>query len=204
MMLYSERPDVLKQAIERYKSTPIEKLDAELRSLIIGTMIRHGDDKNVFDALLELHQKTSSADLQQDIASGLTSTKNIDEIQRLLELLKDDKVVRPQDSLHWFIWLIRNRDGRAPAWKWLRENWTWVEKTYGGDKSYDYFPRFAGNTLMTRQELDEYKTFFTPMLSNPSLERVITIGISDIQGRIELLERDTEAVRNAFNKLELS
>jgi aminopeptidase N len=201
MMIYGEDEDAIKQAISLYKTTPLEKLDAELRALIIGTMVRHGDDQTIINTLIDYYKTTSSGDLQQDISSGLTSTRSLEGINELLELTKDEKVIRPQDSIRWFAWLIRNRDGRTLTWKWLRENWPWVEKTFAGDKSYDYFPRYAASALVTRQELDEYRAFFTPMLTNPSLERVITIGMSEIEGRIELIERDSAAVRESLNKL---
>ena len=81
------------------------------------------------------------------------------------------------------------------AWQWLQENWTWVSETFGGDKSYDEFVRYAAGALLTRQELEEYKSFFTPMLSQPSLTRVIEMGIREIAGRVELIERDYDQVK---------
>jgi aminopeptidase N len=201
MMIYSEDAAVLDTAKNLYNSTSLEQLDPELRALIIGTAVRYSDDQHLITTLLEKYQATASSDLRQDIASGLTSTRDVATIKRLLELIPDASVVRPQDAGHWFIWLIRNRDGRVTAWQWMRDNWAWIEKTFGGDKSYDDYPRFAASALMTRQQLNEYKEFFTPLMDIPALTRVITIGMSEIEGRVELLERDTTAVREALAKL---
>lgn len=200
-MLYSENPAVIAEAIRRYETTPLNKLDPELRSLILGAMVRHSNSPTIIDDLLELHSKSNSADLQQDIVSALTSSKNPAVLARLLDLIKDETVVRRQDVFRWFVGVIRNRDGRELAWQWVRDNWNWVVATFKGDKSYDDFPRYSALGLVTRQQLEEYKAFFAPMQSEPSLNRVITMGMSEIEGRVELIERDSEKVRAALRHL---
>jgi aminopeptidase N len=80
----------------------------------------------------------------------------------------------------------------------VRDNWQWIEQTFAGDKSYDDYPRASASALITRQQLEEYVNFFTPLKNVPSLTRVITMGVSEIEGRVELLERDGDAVRRAL------
>lgn len=200
MMLYGENPAVIETAVAMYRTTPLEAIDPELRPLIISAAVRHGDDDNIFDTLLATHKATTSAELQQDIAAGLTSTKDTTRIIQILELLKDESVVRPQDAARWFVWTIRGREGRDLAWQWLQQNWDWIVKTFGGDKSYDDFPRYAASSLMTRQQLDEFRAFFTPMQQEPALARVITVGMSEIEARVELIERDSVGVRSALSQ----
>jgi aminopeptidase N len=200
LMLYGETQPVIDTALAIYRDTPLDKLNPELRSLILSAAVRHGDD-NIFDDLLAAHKASQSAELQQDIAAGLTSTKKPERIAQLLTLFKDESVVRPQDTARWFVWTLRNRDGRTPTWQWLQQNWDWIVKTFSGDKSYDDFPRYAANCLVTREQLNEYRTFFAPMQQEPALARVITVGISEIEGRVELIERDSAAVRAALAKL---
>lgn len=200
-MLYGEDEAAIKTALELYRSMPLQDLSPELRSLIIGTAVRHGDDETIYDTLIEEYKKTSSGDLQQDIASGLTSSKDSRKLAELLTLILDEKTVRSQDVARWFVWTIRNRYGRDIAWQWVRDNWAWIKKTFGGDKSYDDYPRYSALGLVTRQQLEEYKAFFTPMQDEPALKRVIAMGISEIEGRVELIERDSAAVREALNKL---
>jgi aminopeptidase N len=199
MMLYSERKDIVDKALEYYKDTPLEKLDPELRPLIVGTAVRQDTSGKLVDELLKKYTSTTLSELQQDIASAITSTKNPSIIERLLATIPDTKVIRTQDSIRWYVWLQRNRYGRTVAWQWIRDNWkSWVEKTFDGDKSYDVFPSYIANSLMTSAQLKEYKTFFTPLLTVPSLKRNIEIGIGELQGRVELIERDEKAVQKAL------
>jgi aminopeptidase N len=198
LMIYAEDEETVQTAVELFNSINLTKLDPELRSLIISAKVRHDSSKELIDTLINEYKSTNSPDLQQDIGSALSCTKDPSVVSKLLEITKDASIVRPQDAIFWFVSLLRGSDSREAAWKWLRDNWKWVEETYGSDKSYDYFPRYAGSCLVTKQQLNEYREFFTPMLSEPSLNRVITMGISEIEGRVELLMRDTDAVRQAL------
>jgi aminopeptidase N len=200
-MLYSEDPHVIEEAVQRYTNTPLSELNPELRSLIIGAAVRHSGSPDLINSLLQAHRATTSADLQIDIVSGLTSSKDPSVLTNLLALIQDEATVRPQDAIRWYVGILRNRYGRDAAWKWLRDNWTWVEKTFSGDKSYDDFPRYAASGLITRQQLDEYREFFEPLKSNPALTRVIAMGTSELEGRVELIERDSNAVRAALREL---
>lgn len=83
-------------------------------------------------------------------------------------------------------------------WQWVRDNWEWIIETFKGDMHFDSFPRYIASSLMTTNELEEYKTFFTPMLDKISLKRNIEIGIGELVGRVELIERDGPVVRKAL------
>lgn len=201
LMIYGEDKDTIAKALELYHDTPLDKLDPELRSLIIACVVRHGNDDTIVTKLLEQYKTSQFADLQQDIAAALTSTRDKAVVIRLLDCIKDETVVRAQDVGHWFVWLIRNRYGRTLTWNWLRDNWSWIEKTFSSDKSYDSYPRFVASALVSQAQLDEYKVFFTPKQDIPALKRVISMGISEIEGRVALIERDKSAVCEALDKL---
>lgn len=201
MMLYGEDKGAIDMAIELFRSSSPEELDPEIRPLIIGSVIRFGDEDTLFDKLIQRYKTTSSAHLRQDIGSGLAWTRDRAKVEQLLALLTDSSVIRPQDVIYWFRNLIQSRYGREATWKWLRDNWAWVEKTFGGDKMYEYFPRICGNVLRTDQHLKEYREFFTPMLDEPSLNRSITMGIREIEGRADRIKQDAPGVRDALAKL---
>lgn len=201
MVIYAENPDAIAKAKELFESHKLIDIDPELRTLIISTVVRHDLLPGIVTKLMDEYKTTSSAELQQDIAYGVTSTKDATIIDSLLGQLTDGSIVRSQDVARWFVYLIRGRESRVQAWQWVRDNWTWIEQTFAGDKSFDDYPRYAASGLSTRAQLDEYKTFFNPLMDIPALKRVIAIGIGEIEGRVELIERDSEAVRSALRKL---
>ena len=197
-MLYSERDDVLKKVQELYVSSPIEKLDPELRGGIMAANVRNATDQKIIDDLLKAHKATSNSQLQEDIASALTSTKNSEVIDRLIGLFKDQTVIRMQDFPRWYVWIMRNRYGRDKVWKWTIDNWDWLLEKFKGDMHFDMIPRYIASSLVTNEQLKAYINFFTPLKTEPALKRNIEIGISELTGRVELLERDGDAVRKAL------
>lgn len=194
LMMYSEDKEVLNEAKTRFDNNKLEDLPTEIRALIISTNVRHFETPEMIENLFATYKNTPSNDLQNDIAIGLTSTKNPETAEKILANIKDSNIIRPQDASRWFVYLIRTRENRQIAWNWLKENWAWVEDTFGEDKSYDDFIRYAATALLTTDELNDFRQFFEPMENIPALTRTIKLGITEISARVELIERDKEAV----------
>lgn len=198
LMMYSEDKEVLNEAKTRFDNNKLEDLPTEIRALIISANVRHFETPEMIENLFATYKNTPSNDLQNDIAIGLTSTKNPETAEKILANIKDSNIIRPQDASRWFVYLIRTRENRQIAWNWLKENWAWVEDTFGEDKSYDDFIRYAATALLTTDELDDFRQFFEPMMDIPALARTIKLGITEISARVELIKRDKEAVISAL------
>lgn len=200
LTLYGEVPEALATAREIYDSTPLEEIDSELRPLIISSVVRYGD-ASVVDTLIDIYRKSSSPELKQDINIGVTSTRIPAKISELLDSLKDSDTIRPQDVFRWFVYLVRGRESRDLTWQWTRDNWQWIVDTFGGDKNYEDFPRYVASGLKTPKQLSEYREFFGPLKDEAALTRAITVGITEIEDRVELIQRDTTAVTTALKAL---
>ena len=198
LMIYSEDKEVLNEAKTRFDNNKLEDLPTEIRALIISANVRHFETPEMIENLFAAYKNTPSNDLQNDIAIGLTSTKNPETAEKILANIKDSNIIRPQDASRWFVYLIRTRESRQIAWNWLKENWAWVEDTFGEDKSYDDFIRYAATALLTPNELDDFRQFFEPMENIPALARTIKLGITEISARAELIERDKADVLSAL------
>ena len=198
LMMYSEDKDVLNEAKTRFDNNKLEDLPTEIRALIISANVRHFETTEMIDNLFAAYKNTPSNDLQNDIAIGLTSTKNPETAEKILANIKDSNIIRPQDASRWFVYLIRTRESRQIAWNWLKENWAWVEEKFGDDKSYDDFIRYAATALLTTDELDDFRQFFEPMENIPALTRTIKLGITEIKARTELIEQDKADVLSAL------
>ena len=201
LMIYSEDEEVLNEAKTRFGNNKLEDLPTEIRALIISANVRHFETPEMIENLFAAYKDTPSNDLQNDIAIGLTSTKNPETAEKILANIKDSNIIRPQDASRWFVYLIRTRESRQIAWNWLKENWAWVEDTFGEDKSYDDFIRYAATALLTPNELDDFRQFFEPMENIPALARTIKLGITEISARVELIERDKADVLSALQTI---
>ena len=201
LIMYSEDKEVLNEAKTRFDNNKLEDLPTEIRALIISANVRHFETPEMIDNLFTAYKNTPSNDLQNDIAIGLTSTKNPETAEKILANIKDSNIIRPQDASRWFVYLIRMRENRQIAWNWLKENWAWVEEKFGEDKSYDDFIRYAATALLTPNELDDFQQFFEPMENIPALARTIKLGITEISARVELIERDKADVLSALQTI---
>ena len=215
LALYAEIPHATKRASHLFATTSPSALDPELRTAIMAHAVRttppttdtktstanepvEGVSDNIISSLLALYQQTNNSELRDDIAAALTLTKDTATIKRLAQLLKDTRFIRMQDFSHWFVWLLRNRHGRDDMWQWTRDNWGWIRDTFRGDSHYDMFPRYIASALVTREQLREFKAFFSAYESEIALARNITIGYTELDGTVALIESDGPIVRAAL------
>ncbi|MGH7218051.1 MAG: M1 family metallopeptidase [Candidatus Microsaccharimonas sp.] len=198
LSLYAELPASLTEAKNRYLAGPIATLDSELRVAIMANAVRREIGDSVIEKLLAAYVKETNSELRDDIAAALTSTRDEKTIAKLAGLMQDAKFVRLQDFTHWFVWLLRNRFGRAYMWQWAQDNWGWMVKTFKGDSSYDMLPRYIAASLVTAQQEQEFKTFFAPLENEVALARNIKIGYTELEGIVRLLENDGPKVREVL------
>jgi aminopeptidase N len=186
---------VIEEGLRRFASfTQPSDLSASTRAIVYFCGARYGSEDD-FNKLLDLYKTIQNADEKDEIASGLTSVKTEDRYNTLLDLLKTD-VIRRQDLMHWYAWLLRNRYSRAAAWKWLQTNWDWLEQEFSSDKSYGYFARFCGGVFSKQSELDAFNDFFEPKKSIIALSRDITLASQEIASRVSWRNRNEKTVAN--------
>lgn len=199
--LYAEVPELIAEATTRfaaYKETSAA-LPAELRGLIMCIPVKNGDDAAI-DFLVAQHDSTQNSDLKSDISDALCATREPKQAAKLLERLKDSKLIKPQDADRWLVYLLRNRYTRATAWQWMVDNWSWLQETYEHDKSYDYLPRYAASCVNTPEYAAKFHELFDSKLDQPLLTRNITLGAEEIATRVAWLTRDLKAVQDFFKK----
>ncbi len=201
LTLYGKDVEAIAKANELYAEKATVELDTELRTSILANAVKQATDSTVVDTLLEEYVKTSHSELRDDIAAALTSTDKTSDIERFSALIKDTKIVRTQDFTHWLAWLIRNRYGRDTMWQWVRNEWEWLDKTFSNDSHYDMLPRYIASDLVNETQLQQYKDFFAPLSEKAALKRNIQLGITELEGRIEIIKRDAPGVQKALLEL---
>lgn len=196
---YAEEAAIIKEALARFASYQAGKHTTpnELRSIIFTVPVKE-KTPGVFEYLIDLHDGTTNSDLKSDIMAALTATKDNSEAETLLGRLKDAALVKPQDADYWLIYLLRNRYTRNLAWEWMVANWPWIVETYGHDKSYDNFPRYAAAVCNTPEWAKKYTNFFKPLEEQLALRRNIQIGTAEIDTRVKWLQRDLAGVQAFF------
>ena len=187
---YAETPENL-QALAKMYDKDYNKLDSEIREDIIDAKLYM--EPEIIDEYIAEYQKIADPELKFELLFAGTVAKNEKVLDKMLKLLSEPEIVKPQDQTHLFIYLYRNPKSREKVYKWLIKNWEYVKKL-AGDKSLDSYPRYMANVIRTEKEYREWQDFFKPMSNDPALARAIKIGENEIKARLKLIVADQKDV----------
>jgi aminopeptidase N len=162
------------------------------RSIVYSSVIRHSNDQKTYDKLISMHRQTDSSEERLNITAGVTSSKNPEVIENVLDYIINGDV-RLQDAPYWIAYSLANKHSKKPAWHWLKTNWQWLIKNLGEDLSFYRMPLYVARSFKSREELEEYIEFFKPLIT-PAMERSYNQGLELIDYQIKWRERDFESV----------
>lgn len=196
---YAESEPVLRRLANLYTGS-ISSLDPELRNHILAAKL-YFDEDEVFDSWLKQYRTEHDPEIKSDILYTLAGfAKHPGHLDRLIELLHEPEVVRPQDHIFLFIYLLRNYHTRERVLGWLIQNWVYVLKMTG-DKSIEDYVRYVAGLIRTPEEAEKFYAFFNPKSDDPILARSIKIAHAEIDARLRLIEHDTPAVERKLREL---
>ncbi|MBR0460424.1 M1 family metallopeptidase [Candidatus Saccharibacteria bacterium] len=197
--LYTEDPDITNHLAKLYQPN-LSQIDPELRPDIISAKLRLSEagettDTDLFDCLLTQYRTTPDPNIKADLLDALTDARNPKHLDTLISLLSKPDIIRPQDHLHFYIYLRSNHRSHHQAFAWLRDHWDYVRQLTG-DKSLEDYPRYTSRGIRTREEADQYHAFFDPLSEDPALKRAIAVATDEIKARLALIAQDAPAVHN--------
>lgn len=199
LAIYAEDQGVLEKFDALYNADAA-KIDPELRTLVLASSMKL-HEQEIFDSLLDQYQKTSDPELRSDLLYVLAShAEQSDHIDTLVGLLKQPKIVRPQDHLYLYIYLLRNHYARELALKWLTKNWDYII-TMTGEKTIADYVCYTGHTLSLATEAKIFYDFFETKQNDPILARDFKMARIEIDSRLKLIEHDTPAVTEKLAEL---
>lgn len=196
---YCEYQPVLRRLADLYQDD-LSQLSPELRSHIMLAKLFF-DEQEVFPTWLEKYSAETNPEIKADLLCILAShTREPEYLAQLIGLLDQPQIVRPQDHIFLYIYLLRNYRTREQVLDWLLEHWSYVEQLTG-DKSIEDYPRYAAALIRTPAEADKFYAFFDPKASDPVLRRTITVAHVEIDSRLQLIADDTNGVQDKLKQL---
>ncbi|UQS82508.1 M1 family metallopeptidase [Bombilactobacillus folatiphilus] len=201
--LYGQNADIIEQGhqIVQQNMAHLGALPAATRALLLANEVQNYNSSALMARLLDLYQTASDGSLKQDLAYAVTKTTQKVQIERLIQLFQNSKVIKPQDLRTWYNYLLKNSDGQQLAWDWLRTNWLWLAEKLGGDMEFTTYITVTANAFATDARLKEFEEFFTPKVEIPGLGREIKMDIQAIQARVQLVSAEQTAVQTTIKKL---
>ena len=196
---YSEAEPTLQHLANLY--TPnLERLNSNLRGHIMAAKL-YFDEAEVFSVWLERYKTEPDPELREDILFTLTAlSRQPEHLTKLMQLLDQPDIVRPQDHLYLYVYLLRNHRTRERALDWLLGNWDYIVKLTG-DKSIEDYPRYTAGVLRTADEAKKFYDFFDQKLDDPVLGRTIKVAHTEIDARLKLIASDAPGVEQKLKEL---
>lgn len=196
---YAEEESVLRHLVNFYTGD-IAALEPELRNHILAAKLYFAEAE-VFDLWLEQYRTEPNPEIKSDILYTLASlAKEPEHLDRLIRLLDEPEIVRPQDHIFLYIYLLRNYRTRARALDWLIQRWDYVMKL-SGEKSIEDYVSYTAGLIRTADEAEKFYAFFDTKANDPILSRSIKIAHTDIDARLRLIAHDTPSVEQKLREL---
>ena len=194
---YAEDKESLEKLASMYTSD-YTKLDIEIRADILDAKLYL--EPEFIDEYIEAYKALADPEVKFDLMVAMTLTRDKAALLKVMKLLDQPEVVKPQDQFYLFIYLYRNPVVKELVFEWLTSHWDYVKKI-SGDKSLDNYPRYMAGSVKTREEYDKYCDFFDPLTSMPALTRAIEMGKNEILARLELINSDKDAVVEELDRI---
>jgi aminopeptidase N len=200
-MAYAEVPEAVDRALALFAKAkqPEDIKMPELRGIVYSVAVREGG-KPAFDKLLDWYKTTQSADERITLVAGMSSLRDPALANEAIKLWTT-RTIKPQDIAYWFIYFMRCRYARPAAWQWMVENWDWITEQFKNSHDYADFPKYSAGAMSTRDELEQYKTFFEPKLNEQDIAMVVRQGMEEIEVRVLWRERDLDAIAKTLKAM---
>jgi aminopeptidase N len=195
MMISADNKAVLDEADKRYKQAKsIDDIPAETRGLILSVQVRENGEPFALGLLKEY--KHATPEVQMDITSALSSTRDKKVAKTIIDIALSDDFVKPQDIHRWIALFVRNLHVNKIMWDFAFKNWDWIVKKIGASKSFDYVPLYFSSGISTNSGREKFEKLFGPHAENKMLEQNIKISRVDIESKIAWRARDEQKIKD--------
>lgn len=155
--------ECLAQAEEKFKSWIIninQPLSQDLRSIVYKYGAVNSNEAT-WEKLLQVYEAETDASEKLKLINGLANTKDVNLLKRLLDLAKNETVVRGQDYFTVLSYIAANPIGTDLVWNFVRQNWEYlVDRFTLNDRYLGSMISTISKTFSTETKLVEMEQFF--------------------------------------------
>lgn len=177
----------------------LSTIDADMRGNILMAKMAT-DEATVFPLFLQKYQNEVDPELRDDLLCAIAAAKSDQHITTVIHLLEQPEIVRPQDHLFLYIYILRNAKARERGLDWFYHHWDLV-KTLAGDKSVEDYPRCMAGYINTEAEAQQFNDFFRPYEDSPILKRALAMAKVGIQSKLSLMAKQSASVQAKLQEL---
>ena len=200
LVSYSDDLEIIEFSKQEF-TKDLSKISNDIRASIIANNVKHNYSNQMFNKLFNQYAIEQNQDLKYDLLAGLSAVKNPDGIDIIIKNLLNKKLIKPQDLLHWYIYMLRNKYSKQQTWNWLENNFTKLTEIYSENKEYSDFARYSAPSLKTENELQKFNSLFDNYKNDFAMKRTLEIAQVSIKNNIELFSSNIEKIQNKLNSI---
>ncbi len=110
-------------------------------------------------------------------------------------------MIKPQDLVIWYIYLLRNRQQKDQAWQWLKANFSRIREMFSENKDYADFVNLTGAVFYTDEDKEQFIEIFSPYKDDLAMKRIYQIGLNSISDKNSLHKKQSQLVRDKIDGL---
>ncbi|CDP08301.1 unnamed protein product [Coffea canephora] len=157
------------------RDTPVLPPDLR-RAVYVAVMQKvNKSNRSCYDSLLRVYRESDLSQEKTRILGSLGSCQDPEVILEILNFLLSSEV-RSQDVVHG---LGVSREGREIAWKWLKDNWDQIVKTYGAGFLVTRFISAVVSPFSSCEKAAEVEEFFASRMK-PFIARTLKQSIERV------------------------
>jgi len=193
-----EHPETIKEALQRFENYKKDTANVhpDIRSIVFNISAKNGN-RDTYNAMWELEQSSSLQEEKVRLHGALSSFKNPDLLQETLQQSLGERI-RTQDTIRLIVSVASSNVGRPLAWKFVKENWTEIDRRYG-DGGFGLMRLVSlVSGFKTQQELEDVEKFFTDN-PTPAAGRTIKQALERVKLNLTWIDKYTSEIEKFLN-----
>ena len=178
-----------RRRFDAYLGNPSD-LPADLRAVTFSMAAQRGD-QDLYDVMWDLEKAATLHEEKMRFLNALASFEDQDLLQTTLDRSLDDDHVRSQDTIRVMVQVASNRQGRKPAWEFLKDNWDEFDRRYG-EGGFAIMRLVGIASLFTTEEKKQEITEFFNDHPVPAAERTISQALERMSNNIAWLAKNRD------------
>ncbi|KAK9213161.1 hypothetical protein WN943_002548 [Citrus x changshan-huyou] len=185
--------ETLNEASKRFhafladRTTPLLPPDIRKAAYVAVMQKVSASDRSGYESLLRVYRETDLSQEKTRILSSLASCPDVNIVLEVLNFLLSSEV-RSQDAVYG---LAVSIEGRETAWKWLKDNWDHISKTWGSGFLITRFISSIVSPFASYEKVREVEEFFSSRCK-PYIARTLRQSIE----RVQINAKWVESIRN--------
>ncbi|MBQ6394667.1 M1 family metallopeptidase [Candidatus Saccharibacteria bacterium] len=196
LALYAEDQEVISNLAKQY-NPDLTKINPDTRYAVLASNLK-ATAEEVFDEYVTAYRRAADPDIKSDLLAALTNAREAKNVRKLLKLLENQQVVRPQDHIYLFAELLGNYKTREKTYDWFYKHWDYIQEMNGEKTMSDYI-RIAAARIRDMASATRFMEFVDPLAANPAFTRSIEVAKTDILARLRWIQEDEPAMHNRLD-----